>query len=377
MSPAQTPKGVQELLNGIFRDDGLNDGSPEGDILGGVGVGVFGMIAVQAKELRLRLPISLFNMPALETPLTGVAGMNTLNLDAGKDCLVFDESAQLSECPVGTPRSFLLALSRSSPCPRSLSNVGQVFDTERTLRALGFQNKPLGENVVRVSLVASLLLGKFAKMTLGGKASPLLKGGAKPLMALSVLLDGRGGITVSVAGGDKGIDTEVRTKRLPRLLFRRVGHIAGREKVELVVYEYQVGLAPTVGKQFALPFPTDKGKPKATRKCPNTDKALVYAPAKDSVIVRHRSAKPERRLNLLILGVSRRYLRGDMHRRLRGKSELVADFAIDQFLQLHAPEGLGCEGTFAGVITRRVERLHRGEQKRLLRLANNEFNFRC
>src|SRR5205085_6632280 len=105
---------------------------------------------IGTQESGLRGAVGLVDVPAQLTFARGVAGIDQGNLDAGQLCLVLNEGAELKETPVGVSCP-LLSLNR---CPAPYA--AEVLQGDATSGAFGFLHDLLGDDVVRVALIAGL-----------------------------------------------------------------------------------------------------------------------------------------------------------------------------------------------------------------------------
>ena len=112
-------------------------------------------------KLRLALAILLLAMSAHAARSAGVSWINQDDRHTGQDRLVNDKAAKLIEIPTVVP----CPLSLSYPGPRS--NTAQVFEGNRSLRALGFLNKGLADAVVHVGTEPTLFAGEAFQVSLG------------------------------------------------------------------------------------------------------------------------------------------------------------------------------------------------------------------
>jgi hypothetical protein len=115
------------------------------------------MVTHDTTERGLILPIAAFGMPTGAASLAGVCWIDKSECHTRALRLVADKRPQLTKGPIAVSRSL------PWPCnPRPLTNVRQIFQRNRPLRAFSLGNKPLADMVVRILLKAPLTTSELA-----------------------------------------------------------------------------------------------------------------------------------------------------------------------------------------------------------------------
>jgi len=162
-----------------------------------------------AKERRLGLPIGLLTMPTGGAGATGSPRVYQMYRRACPCGLVAEELAQLEEGP-GMPlvaMFAMFAMFASNRC--SLSNPGQVFESECLARSDGVLYQGLADTVRHVLLETALPSGVPAQAALGVLRVDLVQSLTARMVARARLLDHGAAKRLTLAVGRQIDDTQV------------------------------------------------------------------------------------------------------------------------------------------------------------------------
>jgi hypothetical protein len=109
------------------------------------------MVTHDTTKLSLALAVTVFGVSTRAASLATVGWINQLKAHASALRLVANKHPQLSEGPIVVSCSLPRPLN-----PRPLTDALEVFKDDRPLRAFGFGNETLADDVFRIFLKASL-----------------------------------------------------------------------------------------------------------------------------------------------------------------------------------------------------------------------------
>lgn len=186
-------------------------------------------------ELRLRLPVSLRNIPAVAACPAGVPGINQENRYPRQLSFIGNKAPKLTESPLA--QSFPLALSNRDPKPF------QVLKGNSPSGVFGQLDKLLSNGVIDIFLKSSFSAGQLFKVPLGRFRTAFLKGSFELGCAFSNFINLLASECLAVRSGNKIDNSEVNSKnplRVNRFTVRDFYHQA---KVKVSFLINQVGLA--------------------------------------------------------------------------------------------------------------------------------------
>jgi excisionase family DNA binding protein len=118
----------------------------------------------------LRPAIRFLAMPTDATGAAGVSRIDQHDRNTGAFGLVAEKRPELPKRPIAVSCALL-----RPPNPYPRTNMRQVFQRNRSLRAFGLGNEPFGKNVIRIGLEAALSARQSLQVTLCRTASDLLE----------------------------------------------------------------------------------------------------------------------------------------------------------------------------------------------------------
>ena len=142
------------------------------------------------------------------------------------------------------------------PCPLSLSypgprsNTAQLFEGNRSLRALGFLNKVFADNMVHIGPEPALFAGETSQTPLDRSRSYRLKNGAAFGVPRAFGFDDLSAETLCVRGGGYFDDAEVNPQHVVHQRLVALWNVAGRQQIEFPIEE--IAFAPLIGQHSSV-----------------------------------------------------------------------------------------------------------------------------
>lgn len=332
-----------------------------------VDVGVFGMVAGEAREVIAGLAIALLDVTAdaaLSRSVPRVDGADWQPCALG---LVGDLRLEIGKGPGVQVASLLPA----SPDPRA--DAFEVFDGDPAPGAFGRSDDLLGDNMVRVLGEAMLLHPALAKQTLRALGSLSLKPTSQIDRAAANAVDVRAGEMFPLARGGDIDDADVDAEPAESLLLFGVRHVDGHEEIELAGAEHEVGFSALVHEQRALMVAADERDPLSPLDVP--DARSLAEPRQDASVV---GDGPERAENAHLLSIELvrvGHLRDAPDQHLRGDvGEFCARRVVGESVDRELGERRGSPRTLRDPIASRVRAPKRRGQRRRLRAARLELH---
>jgi hypothetical protein len=172
-------------------------------------------------------------------------GMARIDQDNGythSTRFVFDERSQLGESPIAVSCSLVCA---SSPGPRA--NARQIFQGNRTLRALRGLHETLADLMINILLKTPLASRQFSQVSFRRQRSARLQVRSQGLHPLAMVFDQFAGHDRTVARrGDVGY-AQIDAQCAFHVSFVGVGDVAGRGKKDAVEVQCRLAL-PVLSK---------------------------------------------------------------------------------------------------------------------------------
>lgn len=148
------------------------------------------------------------------------------------------------------------ALRPSSPHPRT--NVRQIFDGNRALRAFGLRNNPLGDDMVGVLGKARLLTCQDFEPAAAAEGAFPLQLVPEPSMSIAHVPDGATAVDQAVTiRGDVG-HTEIDPKYIVTVLGVGLLYLTGCQQIPLAAMVDQIGFTHARLEQLHLTFASNK-----------------------------------------------------------------------------------------------------------------------
>lgn len=311
-----------------MREHRMRYDTPPRDVAGGCGVCVCTVSAGDTPEQLLLRAVTLVNVAALRTFLTGVSRVDNHNRDSVFLCLVFDKGAELPERPV--MQTLALFFGGLNP----LTDMLQVFKTYREIGAFGSENDLLADAMVDVLLIPRLFTAVDLETTPGGASADSLQGGAPRYMPCATSFNSSAAELAAIGASGYVHDAKVHAEHPAWREQLRVIEVTDTSDIPLAANKHQVGLAFPVFKQRSLVFAADKRNLLASGECPQVNR-VTFSEAQDTVIERLRRPLAKLALSLApvleLIGV--RYFRNTAHRSLSGKPEFFAHCVVVRFVQ--------------------------------------------
>lgn len=282
----------------------------------------------------------------------GISGVNKVDRNTGKHGLIFNKLSQLGKGP-GMERC---ALRLSSPRPRA--DALQIFQGNGTLRAFGFRNDFLGENVIHMPGKPAFLTGKLLKSSPGSLRSLLLELLAKMSVTVADILNCLAGVDFSIAIGSDVGHAKVDSQDAFNVNWRGRFNLAGSKQIPLAIQVNEVTLPLAGLKELPLPLAANERNFPSPVDSPDGDKALFSAPSEDSVIIGNRPMISEGPLDFPVQLVGVHHLNDAMDGNLGREVKLFSHFPVKKLLEFVLPEGLGIPGYLRDVVASCVGPLH-------------------
>ena len=298
--------------------------------------------------------IGLVDVPTHGALLTGVFRVHEDDRNTRQPRLVVDELPQLREAPIAVPCSLV---GPSSPGPRA--NARQVFEGNRTVRALSFFNESLADLMIDVLLEAPLATGQLAQVALGRQACARLQVRTKLLLPLAIVFDHLSRHDVAVTGRGDVRHAEVHAQGGFHIAQFGIGDLARRQQEEHPVEKHEIGFPLPGDQQFKLARACPKRDRLATVQRPERDFPSFQLPRQDTVIVGDAAQRLEGALHCTVQAVGIRHLRQTADHHLRRQAEAFLRLIIRQVLHPVAVEGLRLEYAGADVVARGIRLLKR------------------
>lgn len=331
-------------------------------------VGVLSMSTRLTGKLSLRLAVSLLAVAARRTCARCVARVNLDDSHAVEARLVGEERAELGERPVVV----LGPLTLSNRSPRT--NVFKILNRNRSIRVFCLRNKPLGDAMIYVGLIAALLAAHLLEFALGGTSAYPLQGSTSvgiPL-ALAFYFLPRELFSIAVCG--EFSDAEVNSEYVVNVSRCGLWHFADGQQVKGALAMHKVCLTHARLKQALLATTADVGNLLATVHRPDRDNLIVRLPRQNPIVESDCAEPLKSSLFLPIEPIGVRYFSDTTHDKLRGEAEHITSHAIRPLMKGVLPKYLTSPRNLANKVTCLIRRHERALERVRLLFRRQQFD---
>ena len=312
----------------------------------------------------------LINTTAYRAGSGGILGVNEFDDHTCELGFVGDKLAKLVECP----RVLLSPL--AFPNRDSVSDTAQVLQSDTPSSAFSLFNNPLADCVVDVGSKASLFFRTLLEKSLRCLRIFGLKFRAKPSMSFSQSINLSPRVCIPIGVGGDVNDTEVNSKKLGRVAFRRHLNFTGLEEVEAAISINQVGFPTEMAEHFQLPVSGDKRNLQPAIKCPDRNKLLGCLPGEDTLIIGDAPLPVESSLNTPVNLVGIRYLCQNPDHDLSGKVEAAPKVIVEKVVQVILAKSLCLPSSLTDIVGGIVHAFQRLQQRLVLLFSRCQFDLR-
>ncbi len=239
-----------------------------------------------------------------------------------------------------------------SPYPGA--NAFEVF--KRNTASGAFRNvyELLADVVVNIFGKAFLFAGEFLQAAFRGLRTFLLQAFPLSSPSLSDRINPVSGETVAVGGGGDVGYPQIYADKFLNVIRRGFVNIAGGEKVENAVNQYQVAFAALGVEQLQLPLAGEKGNGLAAFNRPNTHRLPACLPREDTIVVGECAGEGKGALCFAVEFVGVGDFGDGTHHHLRREGILFPQRFVDKTVDGELFEGLLFPRPVADVIARGV-----------------------
>lgn len=318
-------------------------------------------------ELRLRTTVPPIAVATHHARPRRVPWVHDDKTNACERCLVRHESSKLKERPstVTCP----LALANRYP----VADSAQVFQSDSAAGVSSLLHERLGDGVIDAGSEAGLPARESLEVPSSASCARPLERAAQREYSRTHGLDSVAAVAISVAVGREVADAEVYAEKLGGLDRGAVRHIHGDVEVPAALPQHQIALSTHGLESSPVVLAGYERHEDASIKRQDRD-AVERFEREDALVVRHRAAWLERRSDRPIALVGFYDLADGSHGHLRGKPELLAQGTVVVALQSNLIGAPRLERNARKPIARRVESLHRREQRRSLRVVGEQLD---
>jgi hypothetical protein len=180
------------------------------------------------------------------------------------------------------------------------------------------------------------------------------------------------GVPVAI-GGD--IDhTKINAQDIFKLGLLRRRDLASGCKKELALAINQVGFALAKLQLVKLSLTRFVADLLPPRCCPDRDKTMLGVPVQDAIIIGKRSMRFEDSERVTVEFIGIRDFRNAAHNDLRGKSGLLADWGVMEFVEIVLPEGTTLPGDITDLVADLIRTLKRMQECLMLVSVRKKLN---
>ena len=300
------------LNNGSTRYHRRIDERPGSQNASRIVVGGGSVAAVFAYKLTLTSAVCLFTVATLLASSRSTSGVEEKNGNAKSSGFVCNLGNQISERPVTVSCPL-------SACDLCLSDVAQIFQSNRPSSVVRLLHNTFGNTVIGVFLIPRLTTGDFPEF-------PFCRAGLFSLKIFSAVnvpsplifnLFTRERLAIAIHG-------EINDANIYAQNIGEVGGLWGLNKargreIKFTLDERQIGLTNLAPQEFQLMFSGNKRNLHASRHSPNRDDAFVDSPREQVFIIFDCSKWSEYALDSFVNFVRLSNLRGTTNNDARAK----------------------------------------------------------
>ena len=314
-------------------------------------------------------PIFLIDMTAIGTCLGGILGIDKYNGDARQFGFIFNELSEL----IKSPRIMSATLILSNRC---LSDIAQIFESNRPFSVFGFSHNILGDNMIDILPETTFLSREFFEMSLcrsttaGLQTCPQLRHFSPNSFNFFTT------IKLPIAIDSEVDNTHVDTECFSRFDFIGFINFNDNAEVEYAFDEYEVYLSSdSIHSGFVI-ITDCNGYPFSAFECQDRHRIESF-PSEDTLIVSDSPMRFESRSNSFINFVCFADFCDGTNSQLRRKSELFSNVIIAELLYSDFTGSFVIKSDCRYEITCFVESFHNFFESNEVLFSSIEFDFEC
>ena len=305
------------------------------------------------EEKTLRGTVSFINTTASGAGAARVSRIDREHSHACQRSLVVDKAPQLKEGPVSKSRSLPL----TSPYP--VAYASEFFNGNGAPGAFSVSNDLLGNNMVNIGLIASLLTRNEFKFALGRAGALALQVAAPVSIDAAVLLNSSARVGIAVGVNRNVHDAHVQAQNISNVdRFRRL-NVTGDKQIKNTINVAKATLAMLSLQKFALAVTAGKRNRLPSGKSPDGHLGMSQPVTQDACVIGNGSQRFEVphvcTIDLIRIG----NLGNAAHDYLGREWIGGAYVGIDEFVQRELAKGLCVIGSLRDVVASGVSRLKR------------------